>query len=193
VKAAVIALLTSLLSCGLGFACTVDSGVYDQNPPQAFKGTVRNQFARFDWGSDVEPTATGPHRIWNFLHNQSDKSLKFKWPKGGISQTGWGPLPPDEINCSYSFTTQVLYDSQAPLTYGTNDRVENTAVYVQPPDSPSISPLDNGAAPRQGAQAQSPLDSTNPAGRPITDGVFEKAGCLGGSDVLLEIYQSRCG
>lgn len=125
-----IPLFLSLL-CSAGAQC--DLSGYDNGPPPAFKGTVNDNYAQFDYGSDVDPQ-NGQFRVWNFILNRrTDKGIGAKWPKAGIGINLLNPLPPGMAACKIFTTAQVLTDSDAPITYGTNSQSQPATVYVPEP------------------------------------------------------------
>jgi hypothetical protein len=117
------------LMCGVAAAsCNIDG--YDQAWPRAFRDEVDNQFARFEWASDLDPH-TGRPRVWNFVWNKGSEALGVDWPKAGIKVPLLNPLPAGHVFCHKYYVSATSEDTDAPIAYGTNRQVQRAAVFAE--------------------------------------------------------------
>jgi hypothetical protein len=104
---------------------------YDSTPPPKLPGAVFDQYAHFEYASDVDATDGGELRIWNYILNKrNDRGIGASWPKAGIGLSLWYPLPPGQAACKYFPTEIIRKDSDAPVVYGTNQQQQPATVYV---------------------------------------------------------------
>jgi hypothetical protein len=110
-------------------ACSLTD--FDRTPPSAVSSRVSNQFATFEWASDVD-TVRGRLWIWNYIWNQGNEGLRARWEKGRIRIPTLNPIPPREPFCNKYLVTSVQAqpDTDAPIVYGTNDQTQDEMVPV---------------------------------------------------------------
>ena len=108
-----------------------DLSQFDQGPPAAVKDTVDNQFAKFEWASDVD-TVGGRLWVWHYILNKGSRGLGVVWEKANIRVPKTFPLAPGDAFCNRFLANSVSPnpDTDAPIIYGTNDQVQQAAIYV---------------------------------------------------------------
>jgi len=119
-----------LLSCSVAVA-SCNLAEFDRTPPTAIKDRVSNQFAEFEWASDVDQIY-GRTWIWNYLTNLGSTGVGIRWDKGRINFPLFSPLPSGVTAC-HRYLVDVADDKpdfDAPIIYGTNSRRQDAAVYV---------------------------------------------------------------
>jgi hypothetical protein len=104
---------------------------YDRTAPAAIQGDVSNQFADFQWSSDVD-TLYDRTWIWHYILNRNDRSLGAIWEKAGIRIPLLNPLPSGKAFCNRFLADSVLPkpDTDAPIIYGTNQQQQPAAIFV---------------------------------------------------------------
>lgn len=125
---------------------------YDHTPPRAIKSDVDNQFAHFEWASDVDEDQ-GRLWIWNYIFNRRDDvGLGAIWEKAGIRIPITHPLPPRTVFCNKYLVASVRKqpDTNAPIIYGTNSRRQPAAVFVSEDIKTASSSVNSSVADRQG-------------------------------------------
>ncbi|MCF3639323.1 hypothetical protein LXM94_05015 [Rhizobium sp. TRM95111] len=109
-----------------------DTTKFDATPPSAIVGHVNSGSAEFTWASDVDKS-TSVSWVWNYILNSHKSShINVSWPKANIKIPIASPLSPGGIYCNtypISNTSESEIDDDAPLIYGANNTVQNTAVY----------------------------------------------------------------
>jgi hypothetical protein len=122
-------LLLSVYCSAASAGC--DLSGYDQTSPTKVHDDVDNQFARFEWASDVD-VMPDQLRVWHYILNKGTRGLGAIWEKAEIRIPITRPLPPGEAFCNRFFADAVLKhaDTNAPIKYGTNSQVQRAAVYL---------------------------------------------------------------
>jgi hypothetical protein len=143
VGAAMASSLGILLSlCTAAFAFCDLTG-FDRTQPAAIRGSVNNQFANFEWASDVD-LIDGRLWVWHYILNRRpDLPIGGHWDKAGIIMPLANPLPPGKAACNQFLadSIQTNPDTDAPIIYGTNEQQQRAAVYVanKPPKAADTS------------------------------------------------------
>jgi hypothetical protein len=117
------------LCCAASADC--DLSRFDRTPPAAIQDSVDNQFAKFQWASDVD-TVTGRPWVWHYILNNGNRGLGVLWEKANIRIPKVRPLSPGSAFCNHFLADSVAQnpDTDAPIVYGTNDQTQQAAIYV---------------------------------------------------------------
>lgn len=148
-----VALLGLAVSCSTvaaSAACNIKN--FDRTPPHAIKSDVDNQFAHFEWASDVDDR-NGQVWIWNYIHNERyDAGLGAVWKKAGIRIPITHPLPPKEVFCNryLVLSARKKPDTDAPIVYGTNSQNQRAAVYLSEDAKTTSSSVNSSVIDKQG-------------------------------------------
>jgi hypothetical protein len=132
VGAAMIVSPAILLSLCCLATADCDLRAFDQTLPHAIRGNVSNQFADFEWASDVD-TVYDRQWVWHYILNRrQDKGLGALWEKAEIRIPLLRPLPPGKAFCNHFLADAVQDkpDTNAPIIYGTNQQQQLAAIYV---------------------------------------------------------------
>lgn len=154
------------LYCSVASAGCNLSG-FDQTSPSKVTDEVDNQFAHFEWASDVD-VMPDHLRVWHYILNKGTRGLGAIWEKADIRIPLTRPLPPGEAFCNRFFAYAALRypDTNAPIKYGTTPQVQRAAVYV---------PVDG-----QSDGEKPPQDVLRPATKPGEDDQkHQKSGAIG--------------
>jgi hypothetical protein len=90
--AMVSGMILTLYCCAASAGCNISQ--FDNDLPRALRGEVSNHLANFEYASDVD-NVDGTLRLWNYvLNKRPDKGIAISWPKAGIGQDFFTPLPP---------------------------------------------------------------------------------------------------
>ena len=126
--AMVSGIILTLYCCAASAGCNISQ--FDHDLPRAIRGEVSNHLANFEYASDVD-NVDGTFRLWNYvLNKRPDKGIAISWPKAGIGQDFFAPLPPGEPACVFQTVDEIRRDPDAPITYGTKDQTQSAAVYA---------------------------------------------------------------
>jgi len=126
-----LGIIGMLCSCGFSFAAC-DLREFDRTEPHAIKSQVDNQFAQFEWATDVD-VLSGQDWIWHYIWNKNRSAgLGALWKKADIRIPLTAPLAPGAAHCNHFLVNAFRPepDADAPIVYGTNSQTQRAAVYV---------------------------------------------------------------
>jgi hypothetical protein len=142
-----------LFYSNLALAAGCDLTGFDQSPPHAVKDTVNNQYADFEWASDVDQTNAGL-RVWHYILNTGSKALGVDWDKADIHAALANPIPPGKAFCNRFIADAVAPapDTDAPIVYGLSGQHQRAAIYVaqKAPNLSSNSTISSSYTDKQG-------------------------------------------